>query len=115
MLKKILLFIFLILVNPDKASYFFLLLTNNDFISRVKNSTERMVFVENTNLESMPGVEILDSNNIYFQITKGEPNYIDLDLKRVINVSIKKSGTRVRMFHDQFKHIIVKLSCALMY
>ena len=110
MLKKILLFIFLIFVNPNWASFWYLILLDNDFVSRFADSYGRTVFVENANLESMPGIEILDANNIYFQVVETEPNRFDIDYKKDSNLYTKKSRCRVKMFRGQSNYINVKLN-----
>jgi hypothetical protein len=35
-------------------------------------STERVVFVEKANLESEPGISVLDSNNPFFKVIRNE-------------------------------------------
>ena len=41
--------------------------------------TDRTVFVYTCNLESTPGVRVLDANNPFFKITRAEPNRVEVD------------------------------------
>jgi len=66
-------------------------------------STERIVFVEKANLESEPGISVLDANNPFFKVTRVEPNRVDVKWETDINLErpkcrVKQLGsTRVRV------------------
>ena len=66
------------------------------------------VFVDTPDIESMPGIEILDANNIYFQLVNNDPNQVVF--KRASTISIKQSGCRIKMLSDPVKQIMVKVN-----
>ena len=54
-------------------------------------SMERIVFVEKANLESEPGISVLDANNLFFNVTRVEPNRVDVTwAKTDINLEVPK-------------------------
>ena len=70
----------------------------------------QIVFVKNSNLASMSGIEILDANNIYFRVVKDESNLINADIKVTSVIKDKKTINRVKMLHNPIKQIMVKIN-----
>lgn len=62
-------------------------------------ATERVVFVRSSNLESKPGVRVLDANNPFFQVLREEPNRVEV---KWTDTSIYlKNRCRVKMLEEQ--------------
>ena len=59
------------------------------------DSNERMIFIENANLEAMPGVQILDANNQFFQISEYIPNHITYTPQKNTNIYLKEAKSRI--------------------
>ncbi len=58
-------------------------------------STERVVFVERANLESEPGIRILDANNPFFKVTSVEPNRVDVKWAKT-DINLERPKCRVK-------------------
>ena len=64
----------------------------------------RPVLIQSDNLESVPGIHVLDANNPFFKVTKREPNRIGIVWSKTnMNLEYPKckvkqlAGTRVRV------------------
>jgi len=62
-------------------------------------ATEHIVFVRRSNLESEPGVRVLDANNPYFQVIRMEPNRVEIDWGKT-GIGLK-NRCRVKMLEEQ--------------
>ena len=56
----------------------FIFVFGPEAVKRAIQSTERVVFVTSSNLESEPGIRVLDANNPFFEVLRQEPNRIDV-------------------------------------
>jgi len=58
-------------------------------------STEWVVFVEKANLESEPGIRVLDANNPFFKVTIVEPNRVDVKWAKT-DINLERPKCRVK-------------------
>ena len=72
-------------------------------------STERVVFVTSSNLESEPGVRILDANNPYFKVLRMEPNRVDVKWAKS-SIEMKIASCRLKKFDSPLVHIMARLN-----
>ena len=73
------------------AMFLCLIFVTPELFKNIVKSTEKVVFVENTTLESTPGIEILDANNEYFSVTENEENVFNVNIKYKPTVESKHS------------------------
>jgi hypothetical protein len=67
-------------------------------------STERIVFVEKANLESEPGIRVLDANNPFFKVIRNEPNRVDVKWETDIN--LERPKCRVKQLGSTFIRVM---------
>jgi hypothetical protein len=78
-------------------------------VDKAIKSTEHIVFVQNTNLESMPGVQILDANNSTFIVLRNEPNRIDVKWKDT-NIFLKEPKCRVKKLDSPIVQVMAEIN-----
>ncbi|HUV65651.1 MAG TPA: hypothetical protein VMW24_17275 [Sedimentisphaerales bacterium] len=67
--------------------------------------TNRTVFVHTVDLESMPGIRVLDANNATFQILRMKPNRVEIKWKES-SINLKESKCRVKKLDYQSVHVM---------
>jgi hypothetical protein len=72
-------------------------------------SSERVIFVTRSNLELEPGVRVLDANNQYFQVTRMEPNRIDVNWKGT-EINLKEPRCRMKKLDSDLVHVTALLN-----
>ena len=72
--------------------------------------TERTIFVHCNNLESIPGIRVLDSNNPFFQILRMEPNRVDVKWKEKNKIHLQESTCRVQKLNSQFVDVMAEFN-----
>ena len=77
--------------------------------NRAAKSTERGVFVTSSNLESEPGIRILDANNPYFQVLRVEPNRVDVKWAKS-RMEMKKESCSLSKLDSPLVHIMARLN-----
>ena len=78
-------------------------------LGKVVKSGERVVFVRRSNLESEPGVRVLDANNRYFQVTRMDPNRIDVRWKGT-EIYLKEPKCRLKKLDSNLVHVTARLN-----
>jgi hypothetical protein len=91
------------------ASFVFSLFTGYRLIEWAVNSTERVIFVENADLESAPGVRVLDANNPLFQVLRMDSNRIDVKWKQTI-INLEEPRCRVKKLDSELVHVTAQLN-----
>ena len=71
--------------------------------------SDRTVFVHTVNLESMPGVRVLDANNPTFQILRTEPNHVEIKWKES-SINLKESKCRVKKLDYLSVHLMAEFN-----
>lgn len=78
------------------------------FVFALKYSN-RTVFVHTDNLESTPGVSVLDANNQYFQVTRMEPNRVDVHWKGT-KINLREPRCRLKKLDSKLVHVTARLN-----
>jgi len=75
--------------------FFSVFITGYRVFKWAAKSTERVVFVEKADLESEPGISVLDANNPFFKVTRVEPNRVDVKWAKT-DINLERPKCRVK-------------------
>lgn len=78
-------------------------------LKRAIKSTERVVFVTSSNLESEPGVRVLDANNPFFKVLRMEPNRVDVKWENT-RIELEEAGCRLKKLDGPLIHVMSRLN-----
>jgi hypothetical protein len=78
-------------------------------LGKVVKSGGHVVFVRRSNLDSEPGVRVLDANNQYFQVTRMDPNRVDVHWKGT-KINLKEPKCRLKKLDSDLVHVTARLN-----
>jgi hypothetical protein len=90
-------------------SFHFIFSSGFKALGKAIRSRVHVVFVTNSDLESEPGVRVLDANNQFFQVLSLEPHHIDIKWEKA-KINLKEPRCRVKKLDSDLVHVTVRLN-----